>query len=80
MKVEKSKMSDRERNQKIKFAKGGSSFSKRIRESQAESVYSYTDRGRRQGLIISPNSVRGTSTGQGEISECPHYHKRHSGI
>ena len=47
MKVEKSEMSNQERNQKIKFAREGSSSSKRIRESQAESVYSSTARGRR---------------------------------
>ena len=47
MKVEKSKMSNRERNQKRKFARGGSFSGKRIRESQAELVYSFAARGRR---------------------------------
>ena len=80
MKVEKSKMSNQERNQKRKFVRGGSSSGKRIRESQVESVYSSTTKGRRQGPTIAPSSSRGTSTGQGEIPECPHCHKRHSSI
>ena len=80
MKVEKSEMSNRERNHKRKFARGGSSSGKRIRESQAESVYSSTARGRRQGPTVTPTSGRGISTRQGEILECPHCHKWHSGI
>ena len=80
MKVEKSEMSNRERNHKRKFAKGGSSSSKKIRESQAESMYSYDATERRQGPTIAPSSNIGTSTKQGEILECPHYLKRHSGI
>ena len=80
MKVEKSEMSNRERNHKRKFAKGGSSSGKRIRESRAESMYSSAARGRRQGPIVAPSSSKGTSTGQGEIPECPHCHKQHSGI
>ena len=63
IKVEKSEMSNRERNQKRKFARGGSPSGKRIRESQAESMYTSTVRGRRQGLIVAPSSDRGTSTG-----------------
>ena len=80
MKVEKSKWSNRERNQKRKFARGGSSSGKRIRESQVELVYSFAARGRRQEPTVAPSSNRGTSTGQGEIPECPYFHKRHSGI
>ena len=80
MKVEKSRISNRERNQKRKFAKRDSSLGKRIRESQAESVYSSTARGRRQGPTVAPSFNKGTSTRQGEIPECLHYHKRHSGI
>ena len=68
-------MSGRERNQKRKFARGGTSSGKRIIESQAESVYSSATRGRRQGPTVAPSSNRGTSTGQGEILECPHCHK-----
>ena len=73
-------MSNRERNQKRKFARGGSSSGKRISGSQAELVYSSTVKGRRQGPIVAPSFDRGTSTGQGEIQECPHCHKRHSDI
>ena len=80
MKGEKSKMSNRERNQKRKFSRGGSSLGKRIRESQAESVYNYTARGRKQGSIVAPSSGRGTSTEQGKVPECPHFHKQHLGI
>ena len=75
MKVEKFEMSNRERNQKIKFAKGGTSSGKIIKESQVESVYSSAAKGRRQGIIVEPSFGRGTSTGQGEILECPHCHK-----
>ena len=80
MKVEMSEMSNRGRNQKEKFARGGSSSSKRIRESRAELVYSSAARGRGQGPTVAPSSGRSTSTGKGEILECPHCHKRHSGI
>ena len=80
MKVEKSEMSNRERNQKRKFVRGGSSSGKRIKESQAKSVYSSAAMGRRQGSTVAPSSGRSTSTGQGEIPECSHFHKRHSSI
>ena len=73
-------MSNRERNHKRKFARGGSSSGKRIRESQAKLVYSFAAMGRRQGPTVAPSSSRGTSTGQGEIPKCPHCHKRHLGI
>ena len=75
MEVEKSEMSNRERNHRRKFARGGSSSGKRIRESQAELVYSSVARGRRQGPTVAPSLGKGTSTGQGEIPECPHCHK-----
>ena len=39
IKVEKFEMINQERNHKRKFARGGSSSGKRIRESQPESVY-----------------------------------------
>ena len=80
MNVEKSEMSNWERNLKRKFARRGSSSGKRIIKSQAESMYSSTARGRRQRPIVAPSFDRGISTGQGEISECPHCYKRHSGI
>ena len=73
-------MSNQERSQKQNFARGGSFSGKRIRESQAESMYSFAARGRRQGPTVAPSFGRGTSTRQGEIHECPHCHKRHSGI
>ena len=78
MKVEKFEMSNRERNHKRKFTRGGSSSGKRIRESQAELVYSSIVKGRRQGPIVAPSSGRGTLTRRGEISECLHCYKRHS--
>ena len=43
-------------------------------------MYSSVARGRRQGPTIAPSSGRGISTGQGEVLECPHFHKRHSCI
>ena len=73
-------MSNRERNHKRKFVRGGSSSGQRIRESQVESMYSSTDRGSRQGPTVAPSSSRSTSIGQGEILKCPHCHKQHSGI
>ena len=80
MKVENFEISNRERNQKRKFARGGSSSCKIIKESQVESVYSSAAKGRRQGIIVEPSFGRGTSTGQGEILECPYCHKRSLGI
>ena len=72
-------MSNRERNHKRKFTRGGSSSGKRITESQAKLVYSSAAKRRRQGLTIAPCSSRGTLTEQGEISKCPHCYKRHLG-
>ena len=43
-------------------------------------MYRSTARGRRQWPTIAPSSGRGTLTEQGEILECPHCNKRHSGI
>ena len=80
MKVEKSEMSNRERNKKRKFERGGFSSDKTIRESQAKSVYTSTAKRKRQGPIVAPSSGIGTLIGQGEILKCPNFHKRHSGI
>ena len=78
MKVERFEENSRERFQKKRFSRGASSSSgKRVRESQAESVYSSTTRGRRQGPSIAPSTSKGASTGLGETPECPHYHQRH---
>ena len=38
--------------------------------------YSFATRGRRQGSNVAPSTGRG-SVGQGEIPECPHFHRRH---
>ena len=81
MKVERLEMSSKERSQKKKFSKGASSSSgERARESLAQSEYSSAMRGRRQGSNVSPSSSRGASVGQGEIPECPHYHRRNLGV
>ena len=74
-------MSKKERSQKKKISRGASSSSgKRARESPAQSEYSSTTRGRRQGSNVAPISGRGASVGQGEIPECPHCHRRHLGV
>ena len=76
MKVEKSEARSRERFQKRKISRGGSSSpGKRARESQAELGQGSTTRGRRQGSTVVPSSGRGVSTGQGEVLECPHCHR-----
>ena len=81
MKVEKSEASSRERFQKRKISRGASSSSgKRARESQAELVQGLATRGRRQGSTMVPSSGRGVLTGQGEVPECPHCHRRHLGV
>ena len=70
MKGEKSEASSRERFQKRNISRGASSSSgKRVRESQAELVQGFAIRGR-----------RGVSTRQGEVLECPHFHKQHLGV
>ena len=62
MKVERF-ASSRERFQKKRFSRGASSsLGKRVRESQAESIYSSNTRGRRQGLSIEPSTGRCAST------------------
>ena len=81
MKVERFEASSRERFQKKRFSRGVSSSSgKRDRESQVESVYSSTTRGRRQGPSIAPSTGRGASARPGETLECPHCHRRHLGV
>ena len=81
MKVEKFEASSRERFQKMKLSRGASSSSgKRARESQTESVHSFTTRGRRQGHTVVPSTGRGASAKPGEIPECPHCHRRHLGV
>ena len=68
MKVEILETSIKERYQKKKFSGGASSFSwKRARESPAQSKYSSTMRGRRQGSNVAPSTGRGASVGQEEI-------------
>ena len=81
MKVERIETSNKERSQKKKFSRGASSSSgKRARESQAQSKYSFSTRGRMQGSNVAPSTSRGASVGQGEIPECPHCHRRHLGV
>ena len=81
MKVERSEASSKERFQKNKFSRGGSSSSsKRARESQAKLVQGSTTKDRRQGSTMVPNSGRGASNGQGEVPECPHCHKWNLGV
>ena len=81
MKVERLETRSKEKSQKKKFSKGSSSsFGKRARDVQAESVQGSTTRGRRQGSTTVSNAGRGASVGQGEIPKCTHCHRRHSGI
>ena len=81
MKVERFEASSRERFQKKRFSRGASSSSrKRVRESQVQSIYSSTTRGRRQGPSTTPSTGRGASAGPGETLECPHCHQRHLGV
>ena len=69
----------KERFHKENFSRGASSSSgKRARESQA--VQGSATRGRRQGSTLVLSSGRGASTGQGEVPECPHCHRRHLGV
>ena len=76
MKVERFEASSRERFHKKWFSRGASSSSgKRIRESQAESIYRSATRGRRQGHSIAPNTSKGASARPGETLECPHSHR-----
>ena len=81
MKIERLETSSKERSQKKKFYRGASSSTgKRARESHAQSEYSSTTRGKRQGFNVAPNSGRGASVGWGEIPEYRHCHKRHLGV
>ena len=78
MKLERLETSTEERSQKKKFSRGASSSSgKRAGESPAQSKYSSTARGRRQGSNVAPSTGRGALVGQGEIPEFPHFHRRH---
>ena len=81
MKVERLKTSSKEESQKKKFSKGASSSSsKRARDVQAESVKVSATRGRRQGGTTVSSAGRGASVGEGDIPECTHCHRRHSGV
>ena len=81
MKVEKSKVSNRERYQKRKLSIVDSSSSgKRARESQTESLHSSATRGRRQGNTVVPNTGSFASAGQGEAPKCPHFYRRQLGV
>ena len=79
MKVERLETSSKEKSQKKKFSKGASSsYGKRTRDVQAESIQGSAIRGRRQGGTTVSSTGGGASVGQGEIPECTHYHRRHS--
>ena len=81
MKVERLETSSKERFQKKKFSRGPSSSSgKRARESPAQSEYSSATRGRRQRSNVARSTGRGALVRQGEIPECPHFHRRHLGV
>ena len=81
MKVERPKTSSKERSQKKKFSRGASSSSgKRARETPTQSEYSSATRGRRQRSNVAPSTGRGASVRQGEIPECPNFHRRHLGV
>ena len=81
MKVERLEANSKEKSQKKKFSKGASSsFGKRARSVQAESVHGSSTRGRRQGSIIVSSAGRGASVRQGEIPECSHCHRWHPGV
>ena len=79
--MEKSEASNRERFQKRKLSRGASfSSGKRARESQIDSINSFSIRGRRQGNTVVPSTGRGASAGLRETPECPHCHRRHLGV
>ena len=81
MKVERLETNSKEKPQKKKFSKGASSsFGKRARDVQAESVQGSATRGRRQGGTTVSIVGRGALVGQGEIPECTHFHIWHSGV
>ena len=78
IKIEKFEIKNQERNRERKFSRGGSSFGKRTREFQVDSVHGSATRGRRQGPTMTQGSGRGISTEQHERFECSHYHKHHA--
>ena len=81
MKVERLETSSKEKSQKKKFSKGSSfSYGKRARDVQAKSVQGSAIRGRRQGRTTTSSGGRGALVGHGEILECTHIHRRHSGV
>ena len=80
MKIEKSKMKSWERKSERKFSRGSSSFCKRSRKSQVESVQGSATRGRRQGPTMTQGYDRDTLIGQEGRHECPHCHNCHLGI
>ena len=80
MKIEKLEMKSQKRNRERKLSRGGSSSSKRTRESQEESVHGLATRSRRQGPTMTQGSGKGTSTGQEGRLEFPHCHKCYLGI
>ena len=81
MKVEKLETSSKEKFQKKKFSRGASSSSgKKARESPAQSEYSSSTRGRRQRSNVARSTGRDALVRHGEISECPHCHRRHLGV
>ena len=73
-------MKNHERNRERMFSRGGSSSSKRTRESQVDSVHGSVTRGMRQGPIMTQGYGRGISTRKDERLEFPHCHKYHVGI
>ena len=70
MKVETSELSNQERSQKKK--------GKRVREFQAGPAHGSTTKRIRQN--VTPSFGRDMSLGQGKNLECPHCHRRHSGV
>ena len=70
MKVETSELSSQERSQKKK--------GKRAREFQAGLAHGLATKRIRQN--VTPSSRRDMSLGQGKNLECPHCHRRHSGV
>ena len=70
MKVEKSEIRNQERSQKKK--------GKRARESQAEPAHGSATKRIRQN--VTPSSGIDMSTRQGKNLECPHCHRRYSGV
>ena len=70
MKVGTSEIINQERSQKKK--------GKRVRESQAGPAHGSATKRIRQN--VTPSSGKGMSSGQGKNLECPHCHRRHSGV